>query len=186
MSAAMALEFASRCCLPSMPLQVSMRSVTPAPLIAACSPMKRAYWRVTLLDAWLGAPSWTVKAWHVSHCEFSTADIGLCIVLLSLSMLCCRDACILVLSNGFAVGCLITIILHLIIPEEHDYDNPDDEIRSPEGHASFTTHGPRKAGHTPAAYYNDQQSNDDSTTMKPVELAHMDKDDDTAHAANRV
>ncbi|MCJ1422972.1 hypothetical protein MMC29_000853 [Sticta canariensis] len=99
-----------------------------------------------------------------------------------------RDACILVLSNGFAVGCLITIILHLIIPEEHDVDNPDDEIRSPEGHGSFTTHGPHKATHTPAAYYNDQRAadNEDSTTMKPVELAKMEKGDDTAHAASQV
>ena len=40
-------------------------------------------------------------------------------------MLLCRDSCILLLSNGFAVGCLSSIILHLIIPMEDDAPVPE-------------------------------------------------------------
>ena len=87
----------------------------------------------------------------------------------------------MVLSNGFAVGCLITIILHLLLPDEHDPDDADDVIRSPEGHGSFTTH----ANRTPAAFYNNAAKNgEDGSAMKPVEMAHMGRDDDTAHPMN--
>lgn len=44
----------------------------------------------------------------------------------------CRDACILCLSNGFAIGCLISIILHLLLPEESDPNDPDAPIKDPQ------------------------------------------------------
>ena len=99
---------------------------------------------------------------------------------------CCRDACILVLSNGFAVGCLVTIILHLVIPDEHDIDNPDDEIKSPEGHASFTTHGAGGHGRVPASFYNSKGGDDDDSVMKPMEMSSMSRNDDTAHPISQV
>ena len=90
------------------------------------------------------------------------------------------------LSNGFAVGCLITIILHLLLPQEHDQHDPDDVVRSPEADRSFTTHP--ASNRTPAAYYNqDKGSNGNGDdVMKPVEMSHMDRSDDTAHPVSAV
>ena len=45
----------------------------------------------------------------------------------------CRDALILVLSNGFAIGCIVAIVLHLIIPEEDDHGQAQPEVSRIQG-----------------------------------------------------
>ena len=41
----------------------------------------------------------------------------------------CRNACILVLSNGFSVGCIISVLLHLLLPFDA-VDNIDADSAS--------------------------------------------------------
>lgn len=41
----------------------------------------------------------------------------------------CRNACILVLSNGFSVGCIISVLLHLALPFDA-VDNVDADSAS--------------------------------------------------------
>ena len=91
-----------------------------------------------------------------------------------------RDACILVLSNGFAVGCLVTIILHMLLPEEHDKEDPDDIVRDPMGEPDFTSHPKaRDRSRTPAA--NDSSHGMGGDLYKQPDMAHMNRNDDTAH-----
>ncbi|KAK9795575.1 hypothetical protein WJX73_005235 [Symbiochloris irregularis] len=96
-----------------------------------------------------------------------------------------RDACILVLSNGFAIGCIASILLHLLLPEESDPNDPDAPIKDPQGDRSFTTHPKSpESNHVPASVYNDQKhGNGDNGELykEPMNVGAMQRGDDTAH-----
>ena len=53
----------------------------------------------------------------------------------------CRNACILVLSNGFSVGCIISVLLHLALPFDA-VDNVDaDSASAVSTHVNPTAEG---------------------------------------------
>ena len=53
----------------------------------------------------------------------------------------CRNACILVLSNGFSVGCIISVLLHLALPFDA-VDNVDaDSASAVSTHVNPTSEG---------------------------------------------